>query len=73
MLQRRAERERDARRTAASSAPAATGRAIVLLDNPLWPEYARRDIAAIAAERGQDPLEAVCDLLLARGRRPRHG
>ena len=26
---------------------------IVLLDNPFWPEYARRDLAAIAAERGQ--------------------
>jgi N-acyl-D-amino-acid deacylase len=37
---------------------------IVLLDNDLWPEYARRDLAAIAAERGQDPLDAVYDLLL---------
>ena len=27
---------------------------IVLLDNPFWPEYARRDLASIAAERGQD-------------------
>ena len=30
----------------------------------VWPEYARRDIASIAAERGQDPLDAVYDLLL---------
>lgn len=37
---------------------------IVLLDNPFWPEYARRDLAAVAAERRQDPLEAVYDLLL---------
>src|SRR5581483_10870172 len=37
---------------------------VVLLDNPFWPEYARRDLAAVAAERGQDPLDAVCDLLL---------
>lgn len=37
---------------------------IVLLDNPFWPEYARRDLATIAAERGQAPLEAVYDLLL---------
>ena len=37
---------------------------IVLLDNDTWPDYARRDIAAIAAERGQDPLDAVYDLLL---------
>jgi N-acyl-D-amino-acid deacylase len=38
---------------------------IVLLDNPVVPEHARRSIAAIAVERGQEPLEAVCDLLLA--------
>jgi N-acyl-D-aspartate/D-glutamate deacylase len=36
---------------------------IVLLDNPFWPEYARRDLAAVAAERGQEPLDAVYDLL----------
>jgi N-acyl-D-aspartate/D-glutamate deacylase len=38
---------------------------IVLLDNPVVPEYGRRSIAAIATDRGQEPLEAVCDLLLA--------
>lgn len=38
---------------------------IVLLDNDLWPEYARRDIAAISEERGQEPLDTVYDLLLA--------
>ena len=32
---------------------------IVLLDNPFWPEYARRDLASIAAERGQAPLDTV--------------
>ena len=37
---------------------------IVLLDNPFWPEYARRDLASVAAERGQPPLDAVYDLLL---------
>jgi N-acyl-D-aspartate/D-glutamate deacylase len=37
---------------------------IVLLDNETWPEYARRDIAAIAADRGQGPLDAVYDLIL---------
>jgi len=37
---------------------------IVLLDNAMWPAYARRDIAGIAAERGQEPLDAVYDLLL---------
>ena len=37
---------------------------IVLLDNDFWPEYARRDIASIAAERGPGPLDAVYDLLL---------
>ena len=36
---------------------------IVLLDNALWPEYARRDIASIAEERGQEPLDTVYDLL----------
>ena len=37
---------------------------IVLLDNAFWPEYARRDIAAIASERAEAPLDAVYDLLL---------
>jgi N-acyl-D-amino-acid deacylase len=45
------------------SAGADWGR-IVLLDNPFWPEYGRRDLASIAAERGQDALDAVYDLLL---------
>ena len=30
----------------------------------MWPDYARRDVASIAAERGQEPLDAVYDLLL---------
>jgi N-acyl-D-amino-acid deacylase len=38
---------------------------VVLLDNEIWPEHARRDIAAIAADRGEEPLDAVYDLLLA--------
>lgn len=37
---------------------------VVLLDSERWPQYARRDLAAIAAERGQEPLDAVYDLLL---------
>ncbi len=37
---------------------------IVLFDSQAWPEYSRRDLAAIAADRGQDPLDAVYDLLL---------
>ena len=37
---------------------------VVLLDNDVWPDYARRDIASIAAERGQEELDAVYDLLL---------
>ena len=37
---------------------------VVLLDNPFWPQYARRDLATIAAERGQQPLDTVYDLLL---------
>jgi N-acyl-D-amino-acid deacylase len=37
---------------------------IVLLDNDFWPGYARRDIASIADERDQDPLDTVYDLLL---------
>jgi len=36
---------------------------VVLLDNDVWPAYARRDLAAIARERGQEPLDAVYDLL----------
>src|SRR5213596_765229 len=35
---------------------------IVLLDNPFWPQYARHDVASVAAERGQDALDAVYDL-----------
>lgn len=38
---------------------------IVLLDNDIWPEYARRDVASIAAERGQEPLDAIYDMLSA--------
>ena len=38
---------------------------IVLLDNDLWPEYARRDLASIAADRRQTAPEAICDLLAA--------
>lgn len=36
---------------------------IVLLENSVHPHYSHRDIASIAAERGQDPIDAVCDLL----------
>ncbi|HEY1365883.1 MAG TPA: amidohydrolase family protein [Gaiellaceae bacterium] len=36
---------------------------IVLLDNDIVPRYNRRSIASIAAERGQEPLEAICGLL----------
>jgi N-acyl-D-aspartate/D-glutamate deacylase len=37
---------------------------VVLLDSEAWPQYARRDLGSIAAERGQEPLDAVYDLLL---------
>jgi N-acyl-D-amino-acid deacylase len=37
---------------------------VVLLDNEVRPEYGRRSIADIAAERAQEPLDAVYDLLL---------
>jgi len=37
---------------------------VVLLDNDVWPEHGRRSIAAIAADRGQAPLDAAYDLLL---------
>jgi len=37
---------------------------VVLLDSDIWPEYARRDLASIAAERNQEPLDTVYDLLL---------
>ena len=43
---------------------------IVLLDNDVWPDYARRDVAAIAAERGQEPLDTVHDLLLGAAEDP---
>jgi N-acyl-D-amino-acid deacylase len=38
---------------------------VVMLDNPVWPDYGRRDIASIAQERDQSPLDAVYDLLAA--------
>jgi N-acyl-D-amino-acid deacylase len=38
---------------------------VVLLDNEIWPAYGRQDLASIAADRGQEPLDAVFDLLLA--------
>jgi N-acyl-D-amino-acid deacylase len=37
---------------------------VVLFDNAIFPEYARRSVADIAAERRQSPAEAICDLLL---------
>jgi N-acyl-D-aspartate/D-glutamate deacylase len=37
---------------------------VVLLDSERWPEYSRRSLAEIAADRGQDPFDAVYDLLL---------
>ncbi len=37
---------------------------VMLLDSEAWPEYGRRDLASIAADRGQEPLDAVYDLLL---------
>ena len=37
---------------------------VVLLDSEAWPEYGRRDLASIAADRGQEPLDTVYDLLL---------
>jgi N-acyl-D-amino-acid deacylase len=37
---------------------------VILLDNPIWPQYARRSVAEIASERGQDALDVVYDLLL---------
>ena len=37
---------------------------IVLLDNPRFPQYARRTILSIAEERGEDPLDCIYDLLL---------
>ena len=37
---------------------------VVLLDNDIWPEHGRRDLASIATDRGQAPLDAVYDLLL---------
>ena len=42
----------------------------MLLDNDVWPEYARRDVAAIAADRDQEPLDAVHDLLLGAAEDP---
>jgi N-acyl-D-aspartate/D-glutamate deacylase len=37
---------------------------VVLLDNDVWPEHARRDLQSIADERAKTPLDAVYDLLL---------
>lgn len=40
-------------------------RRIVIFDSKVQPEIARRSIAEIAQERGIDPLDAICDVLLA--------
>jgi N-acyl-D-aspartate/D-glutamate deacylase len=40
-------------------------RMIILLDNEVWPEYARKSIAEIAEERGTSPTDTICDLLAA--------
>lgn len=37
---------------------------VVLLDNDLWPEYARLDLETIARSRGQDAFAAALDLLV---------
>jgi N-acyl-D-aspartate/D-glutamate deacylase len=66
-----AERLRDpqARRTVAAyrSGLSALGnwRNVILLDNDVWPEYARKSIAEIAEDRGSEPTDAICDLLAA--------
>jgi N-acyl-D-aspartate/D-glutamate deacylase len=36
----------------------------VLLDNDIWPEFARCDFKSLARDRKQDPLDTVYDLLL---------
>lgn len=36
---------------------------VILYDNHRWPQYARKSIGEIAQARGQDPFEAICDLL----------
>ena len=38
----------------------------MLLDNPLFPDYARRSLAEIGRQRGQDPHDAALDLLAER-------
>jgi N-acyl-D-aspartate/D-glutamate deacylase len=40
-------------------------RRIVIFDSKAQPEIARRSVAEIAQERGIEPLDAICDLLLA--------
>jgi N-acyl-D-amino-acid deacylase len=37
----------------------------VLLEHEMLPQYARRSVAAIAAERDQVPTDTICDLILA--------
>jgi N-acyl-D-amino-acid deacylase len=39
-------------------------RRVMLLDNPIVPEYAFRDLAVISDERGQDPLDTIYDVLV---------
>lgn len=64
LLQDPAARERMKRHESILSAGGDWTR-IVLLDNDIWPDESRRDIATIAAERGQDSLDTIYDLLLA--------
>ena len=38
-------------------------RKVILLDLPSWPEYSRRSLADIAADRGSDAFDAAFDIL----------
>jgi N-acyl-D-amino-acid deacylase len=62
-------RDPETRRQAASyrSTMSAIGdwHRVMLLDNDIWPEYARQSVAQIASARGNSPMEAICDLLAA--------
>ena len=44
---------------------------VVLLDNKLFPQYARRSLADVARERGQDAYDAAYDILAGYGARVR--
>jgi N-acyl-D-amino-acid deacylase len=58
---------RDRMRTHRSIISAGGWSRVILLGNGVWPQYSNLDIATVASSRGQEPFDAICELLLGAG------